>query len=168
MEVILSCYKCGRGYHLDCSGIQHEWAGFKALECSHYGLSCCSKKQWTPTKEFAKKENKRDSERPPSSKQIIRENSSQPLLPWVVVEREDDARRKRFKWIDENVAGIDVGMTKKQETSPPIFEGDKKNSVVARSSVVKPNHAERVTEEFLLRSDTTIPIITENLVALCN
>ena len=55
LEVILSCYKCGRGYHLDCSGIQHGWAGFKDLECSHYELSCCSKKLWTQTKEFAKK-----------------------------------------------------------------------------------------------------------------
>ena len=68
--------------------------------------------------------------------------------------------------MDENIAGSDVAMTTKQKTSFLIFDGDKKNSVVARSSVVKPNHANRVTEEFSLRSDTTVPIIRVNLVTI--
>ena len=40
MEGLIFCCVCGRGFHLECSGVQDGWAGHWKLECRHKGLEC--------------------------------------------------------------------------------------------------------------------------------
>ena len=44
----VSCAKCGRRFHVECSGIQKDWVGHLVLECGKYGLQCCGATDLTP------------------------------------------------------------------------------------------------------------------------
>ena len=42
LQNLIFCRRCGRGFHLSCSGIKDGWADHWNLDCSHHGLDCCS------------------------------------------------------------------------------------------------------------------------------
>ena len=55
-ESLIFCCLCGRGFHLECSGMQDRWASHWKLECRHQGLKCSSTTRSSTTRARIKKE----------------------------------------------------------------------------------------------------------------
>lgn len=54
-EELISCFICGRQFHIACSGIQEGWAGHWNLECRHHELDCCPVRLRSHSRKIVKK-----------------------------------------------------------------------------------------------------------------
>ena len=92
-EGLISCHKCGREFHLACSGVQDGWADHWQLECEHQGLTCSSSNVRHKVKGMVKQTNSRA----PSVWKKPRNRMNQPILRWVVRESPADRKRKYYR-----------------------------------------------------------------------
>ena len=112
-EGLVCCSKCGRRFHLICSGLKSGWAGYYKLRCEHHGLECNHYRAKSHTETI----NKNDAKEPSTGLGLPRKSAAQSILRWVVNAGGDDLKRKRFRQIGQDDAGHDEGKTMKQNNS---------------------------------------------------